>query len=107
MVKKKSNNVRPMILWGLTCAGLYAIFFFAALLSAVLKQSWDAEIAAAFISAPTSAWILGAIGPLLEMIGAPGSASRQITEWTTIFIAGTVQYFSLGFLITMLLDSEE
>ena len=91
---------------GLICAGLYAIYFCATLLSAVLKQNWDAEIAAAFISAPTSAWILGAIDPLLEMIGIPGSTSRQIAEWVTIYIAGTIQYFSLGFLITMFLDDE-
>ena len=104
MVNMKINNFRRMILWGLTCAGLYTIFFCAALSSAVFRGTWDAQIAVAFISAPTSAWILGAIHPLLGMIGTPGSSHRQIAEWITIYIAGTFQYFALGFLINMLLD---
>lgn len=92
---------------GLIAAALYAIFFFAALSSVVLGQNSDAQIAVAFISAPTSAWILGAIRPLLGMIGEVGSTSRHIAEWLVLYLAGTTQYFLLGFLITMFMSRED
>jgi hypothetical protein len=107
MVNNMDNNFRKMTKFGLLAAGLYTLFFFAAFSSVVLNKNSDGQIAVAFISAPTSAWILGAIRPLLGMIGDIGSASRNIADWVVLYLAGTIQYFLLGFLITLFLISDD
>ncbi len=87
---------------GLILAGLYVVYFGATLLAWTQKGSWDAQIAAAIVSFPTSALFLGLTRPLLPMLGEYGSAARDIAVWAIIFASGTIQYFVLGFAVVKL-----
>jgi hypothetical protein len=86
-------------MWGLLASGLFILFFGATLGSSLIKHSWDAQIAAAIVSAPTSALLLNLARPLLEALGEYGSLKREVAVWATIFISGSIQYFLIGFLL--------
>ncbi len=86
-------------LCGLILAGMYIIFFCATFLSWVLKGTWDAQIAAAFVSAPVSVLALDAARPLLQALGGYESAARATAVWLILFLAGCIQYFTVGFML--------
>lgn len=104
MERSRHRPFRPMIRWGFVGSTIYGVFFLSTLLSSFMKTSWDAQIAAAIFSAPTSAWTLDAMQSSLRMLGLPSSSHRQFLEWLMIYIAGTIQYFGVGFLLGILLS---
>jgi hypothetical protein len=105
-MKETRNTARRMVLWGLVSAVLYSLFFIVLLGNSILRPDSDAQIAAAIISSPTSAWIHMAIRPLLDMFGAPGARYEVVAEWTVFYIGGTLQVFSIAALLGMLFRTE-
>lgn len=85
---------------GFGCAASFTLLFSAMLLSAILKGSIDAQIAAAVISAPTSGFALRFVAPLLPIFGGYESVWRQAVIWIILFVCGFAQYFVIGYLIS-------
>lgn len=82
------------------------MFFCATLYSALAKQTWDAQVAAAIVSSPTSAFVLEALRPFLQTLGDYGSPARELAVWMTLLISGFTQYFLVGLLLAKFLASE-
>lgn len=93
------TRVRRPVFWGVVASGAFILFFGATLVSSLVKQSWDAQIAAAIVSAPTSALVLSLVRPLLENLGEYGSLNREVAVWVTLLVSGSIQYFLIGFLL--------
>ncbi len=96
-------QLRKPLLIGVTCAVTFVAFFCAALLSHILGKSWDAQVAVAFLSAPTSAVLLNLAADLLQVFGGQGGVGEQVAQWSVLLCAGMFQWFLVGFLAAFLL----
>lgn len=107
MVENKASGIKKCLRWGLICIAIYSIYFILVLLSYLLKGNLDALNVVVFVSAPTSAVILGLADHILDLLGPPDSMARQAAAWFAIYIAGIIQYFFLGFFVSTMLSKND
>jgi Kef-type K+ transport system membrane component KefB len=93
-------ELRKPLFFGVGCVLVFVVFFCATCISYFLGKANDAEIAAAFVSAPTSAALLKLSSPILETIGGH---NREVAEWCILFCAGVLQWFIAGLLFSFFL----
>lgn len=94
---------RSILIVGVVVSGLYTAFYIATCLSYYFYGNWDAQITAAFISAPTSALFFNICDPVLNTLGELGSPRRQAVEWVILLLSGWVQFFLIGATLALLM----
>lgn len=91
-------KISRSIALGLIFAGLYDVFYCATLFSWITNANSDSQIAAAFVSSPTSVVVYAIFNAIITAGSAYGSVLRELSTWTALFIAGNAQYFVVGYL---------
>ena len=91
-------KISRSITLGLIFAGLYNIFYCATLFSWLTNANSDSQIAAAFVSSPTSVIVYTIFNAVIATGSGYGSVLRDVSTWAALFIAGNAQYFVVGYL---------
>ena len=102
-----TTGTKKALVFGCIGALAFTLFFAATCISYYTKGTWDAQIATAFVSAPTSLVLIKTLHPVLEYLGELGSPRRQIGEWAVLWVAGGLQYFFAGVVVAWATTSKD
>jgi hypothetical protein len=83
----------------------YLVYLLYCIARAVVTDDAGTQVAVAFWSFPTSMFAFTAAQAVLDWLGPYGDVSRRVGEWILLALAGSLQYFVLGYLIGKVLCS--
>ena len=101
MVNISFRDLRPVHV-GIIGALVFLAIYLLCVINAFVKNDAEPQLVLAFFGFPSSWILITVFHPLLEWLGPFGSTTRRIGEWSLLFLAGIVQYWSIGYLVAYL-----